>query len=302
MDEQLFIKNIVAKNPLYNIIRDEEDEPCNIEIRLFIEDLWKRYQPYADPHFRQQIQVDIHARFWEMYLTCAFLDKSLHVKNEDRGRGPDILIEDGTSRIWVEAIAPSSGADGNPDQVPDFENGVPTPVPDEQIIIRYRSAIREKFDNKYRDYLAAGYVSYSDPYVIAINSCKIRAAIGDTEPPQIVKAVFPVGLRKITISNETKKIVDLGFQVRTAIKRSSGAEISTDLFLNQSYQNLSGIIFSRASVGRLVEPLGADFIFIHNPLAKNPVPTGFFKRGREYTASECSDSYVITCEDWNIGD
>ena len=76
MDEPLFIDSVVAKDTVYNIIRDEKNDLRTIETKLFIEKLWQRYRPYADPHFKQQIQVDFHARFWEMYLTCACLDQS----------------------------------------------------------------------------------------------------------------------------------------------------------------------------------------------------------------------------------
>jgi len=302
--EELFIEGIVAKDPIYNIIRDEKNDSYIVEVRSFAQELWQTYSPYADTDFRQQIQVDFHARFWEMYLTCTFLKASLSVISRDKGRdrGPDILIENQACRIWVEAIAPTSGADENPDRVPDFRHGVATRIPDEQIVLRYRSAISEKFDYKYHNYLATGVVSSSDPYVIAINSCRIKAAIADSDPPRILKAVFPIGYQKVTINKQTKEIIDSGFEFRPTVERRSGAQISTDLFLNPAYENLGGILFSRASVNHLIKGLGEDFIFIHNPLAKNPIPPGFFKFGREYTAQEGLENHIITYKDWSTDD
>jgi type I restriction enzyme S subunit len=302
MTDRLFIGDVDARDPIYNIIRDEKDDPYIVEVRVFMEKLWQMYHPYADTHFRQQIQEDFHARFWEMYITCALLENSLPVKSRDkisRDKGPDVLIEDQACRIWVEAIAPSSGADENPDRVPDLKLGVAMRDPDEQIILRYRSAISEKFDNKYREYLATDVVSSSDAYVIAINSCKMEAAIADSDPPRILKAVFPIGDQQVTVNKQTLKIIGSGFQFRPAVKRTSGEQISTDLFLNPTYENLSGILFSRASVNHLIKQLGADFIFIHNPLARNPVPSGFFKFGREYTAQEGPENYTVTYKDWS---
>ena len=297
MTDKFFIENVAAEDTIYNIIRDEKDEPYIVEVRVFVEELWQSYSQYADTHFRQQIQVDFHARFWEMYLTCAFLKNSLPVISRDKG--PDILIEDQSCRIWVEAIAPTSGADENPDRVPDLKSYIATRLPHEQIILRYRSAISEKFDNKYQGYLARGIVSASDAYVIAINSCKIQAAIADSDPPLILKVVFPIGYQQFTINKQTQEIIDSGFQFRPAVERTSGVQVSTDLFLNPAYENLSGILFSRASVERLIEQLGKDFIFIHNPLARNPVPPGFFKFGREYTAQEGHENYTVTYKDWS---
>jgi len=302
--EELFIEGIVAKAPIYNIIRDEKNDSYIVEVRSFAQELWQTYSPYADTDFKQQIQVDFHARFWEMYLTCTFLKAPLPVISRDKGRdrGPDILIEDQACRIWVEAIAPTSGADENPDRVPDFKHGVATRVPDEQIVLRYRSAISEKFDYKYHNYLATGVVSSSDPYVIAINSCRIKAAIADSDPPRILKAVFPIGYQQVTIDKQTREIIDSGFQFRPAVERANGTQISTDLFLNPVYEKLSGILFSRASVEHLIRRLGEDFIFIHNPLAINPVPPGFFKFGREYSAQEGPETYTVTYKDWSTDD
>lgn len=302
MNDNLFIESAVAKDHIYNIIRDDKDEPYIVEVKSFVEQLWQQYQPFADTDFRQKIQEDFHARFWEMYLTCAFLDHTLPVRTKtNKNRGPDIMVDHPTHRIWVEAIAPTSGAEDNPDRVPDPQHGVATRVPDEQITLRYRSAISEKFDNKYRKYLATGVVSPSDAYVIAINSCKIRAARSEIDPPRIVKAVFPIGYPQVTISTDTMGIVDRGFQIRPAIGRTSGLQVTTDLFLNPAYENLSGVMYSRASVNNLVRQLGEDFIFIHNPLARNPVQLGFFKIGREYTAHAGLDGYTITYRDWNAG-
>ena len=299
MNDPLFIESSVALDPLYKKIWDERDSQRVSDIMLFTEVLWEKYSPYADPHFMQEFQNDIHARFWEMYLTCAFLEKSLHV--ESKAKGPDILIQDETCRVGIEAIVPSGGADVNPDRVPDLEHGVTMKVPDEQIILRYRSAIREKFDNKYPEYLSANDLLSSDPYVIAINSCKIEMAITDNNPPRILSAVFPIGPQQVTLNIESGNIADSGFKLRLAIHRRSGVEIPTDLFTNTDYENLSGIIFSRASVNRPIKPLGADFLFINNPLAKNPVPPGLFKLGREYTAHKASDGYDITSREWNSG-
>lgn len=297
MTDKLFVEGVVAKDPIYNIIRNEKHEPYIVEVRVFMEELWQMYHPYADTHFRQQIKVDFHARFWEMYLTCTFLKRSLPVRS--KSSGPDVLIEDTAQRIWVEAIAPTSGAEENPDRVPDFKYGIATRVPDEQIVLRYRSAISEKFDNKYQEYLASGVVSSLDPYVIAINSCKIAAAIVDSDPPRILKAVFPIGYQQVTVNKQTLEIIDSGFQFRPTVERTSGEQISTELFLNPAYENLSGILFSRASVNHLIKRLGEDFIFIHNPLARNPIPPGFFKFGREYTAQEGPENYTVTYKDWS---
>ncbi|HEX73647.1 MAG TPA: hypothetical protein G4N93_00635 [Dehalococcoidia bacterium] len=43
-----------------------------------------------------------------------------------------------------------------------------TLVPDDEIVLRYRDAIREKYDNKYHNYIQNGLIMPTDGYVIAI--------------------------------------------------------------------------------------------------------------------------------------
>lgn len=279
IDNSLFTDGIVAQDPVYNLICDERNDQRTIESKVFTDELWEKYQPYADPNFRQQIQIDFHARFWEMYLTGACLDQSLPVRGRSSAKGPDVLIKEEISSIWIEAIAPSSGAVENPDRVPGLkDDGTAQNVPNDQIILRFRHAIAEKFNNKFKKYLSDSVIDSSDPYIIAINSCKIfEAGIADTYPPRIIKAVFPIGDQQLKINRDTKSVVGSGFQFRPAIKRTSGTSISTDLFIDRTYECLSGILLSHASAINLIKPLGSDFIFIHNPLAKNPAPRGLLQ-------------------------
>lgn len=297
MDDNLFINGIQAPDQKYNILRDSPDS-YPTRIRSFMEDLLRKYRPYADRHFRQQMQVDLDSRFWEMYLACTLLENSIPLSSADAG--PDILIEHDNGRIWMEAIAPTSGADTNPDCVPDMKLGVVTVVPGDEIVLRYRAAIREKYDNKYHNYVESGLIMPTDAYVIAINSCKIDAAIMETDTPRILKAVFPIRNWQVTIDKKTGIVTDTGYQLRFKIRRVGGAEVRTDLFLNPEYANLSGVLYSHVSVRKVPEKMGEDFVFIHNPLAiNNRLPHGFLKVGREYIPTEDNEGYAINVTNWN---
>jgi hypothetical protein len=296
MDNNLFVYGIQAPDNIYNIIRDKPD-PYPSQMRLFMENLWRKYQPYADKNFKQQLQVDFDSRFWEMYLACTLLENSIRLSS--RSAGPDILIDHEDGRIWIEAIAPTSGADNNPDRVPDMKLGVATEVPGDEIILRYRAAIREKYDIKYQGYIASGLIKPTDSYVIAINGCKIGTAIMETEHPRILKAVLPIGDLQVIIDTKTGIVVDTKYQLRVKIKKASGADVRTDLFLNPEYASLSGIFYSCASVRKVPNKMGEDFVLIHNPLATNRLSYRFLKIGREYMATEDNGEYAINVTNWN---
>jgi hypothetical protein len=296
MDNNLFVHGIQAPDNTYNIIRDRPD-PYPSQIRLFMENLWRKYQPYADKNFKQQLQVDLDSRFWEMYLACTLLENSIPLSS--RSTGPDILIDHENGRIWIEAIAPTSGADNNPDRVPDMKLGVATEVPGDEILLRYCAAISEKYDRKYQGYVASGLIKPTDSYIIAINGCKIETAIMETGHPRILKAVFPIGDLQVMIGNKPG-ITDTKYQLRFKITRASGADVRTGLFLNPEYANLSGVLYSYASVRKVPKKMGEDFVLIHNPLATtNRLPHGFFKVGREYIPIEDNGGYTINVTNWN---
>ncbi len=282
----LFIEGIQAEDIVYNHIRDS-DCPQKKATKEFVENLWAIYQPYADNNFLDQIQRDFHARFWEMYLTCTLLEQRFKLNCPKPG--PDILIS-GDRKIWIEAIAPTAGYPSKPDSVPaelaQFRNSRGQRVPDEQIILRYRSAIAEKFDRRYAGYVAKGIVSNNDSYVVALNGQKVGFSQHDVDPPRILRSLFPIGHEKVITeldANETMKIVGNRFQFRPEIKKASGKDVSTFIFLSRDYENLSAVLFSSVGVINRPERMGQDFMLVHNPLAKNPLPSGFFKLGKEYT-------------------
>ncbi len=121
------------------------------------------------------------------------------VPKQTRAKGPDIKIDHASTTIWVEAVIPTSGDPSKPDSVPNLQMGVAQQVPDDQIILRYRSAIYDKF-NKYCEYLKdkGGIITEKDCYIIALNGCKIRH--GDREPPRIVRSVLPFGWEVVTLN------------------------------------------------------------------------------------------------------
>jgi hypothetical protein len=45
--------------------------------------------------------------------------------------------------------------------------------------------------------------------------------------------------------------------------------------------------------------MGGNFVFVHNPLASNPLSAGFLKVGREYVPSYTDDEPMLTATDWD---
>jgi len=281
-------------DPAYNGIA-ENDHIEAIKGKKFCLELWKCFEQYADEHFVNEIKIDFHARFWEMYLTCTFWESGLPVFCPKPG--PDLLLSYDQLSIWVEAIAPNNGSDSSEDQVPMYKSGNAQKVPNEKIILRYRSAIEEK-SKKYHGYINNNIIAKGDSYIIAVNGCKVRSARVELDPPRIVRSVFPIGDKHITIDKHTGNTIDTGFCFKKLISKASGAQVPTDIFLDKKYSHISGILFSVSDCCNRPDINGHDFVFIHNPTAENPVPYGFLKIGREYIAELIADEYKLRFYDW----
>jgi len=291
----LFDKNVTATDPVYIFLRDDDGHEA-IELRYYAESLWDKYHPYADRHFLVEIGRDFHSRFWEMYLACTFMDNGHAISSTDRG--PDIRINYGAKIIWIEAITPTSGDPSKPDSVPYLRMGVAQEVPDRQIILRYRSAIRDKYFDTYFKYLDDEIVSNDDCYVIALNGCRIPSSRTDLEPPRIIRSVFPFGWQVVTIDTKSHKIVKTGYQYRPYLRKASGERVDTDIFTKLEYQHISAVLFSNVDFANRTPVPGDDFIVVRNPLALKPLPDNFPKLGLEYEAKLSKDTSTLSSKNW----
>jgi len=267
--------------------------------KAFVEQLWDRYFPYSDAHFLEEVRRDFHARFWEMYLTCALLEAG--PKHDYRVQcpkpGPDILIEHKGRRVWVEAVTATPGDPSKPDSLVERIDGQMSLVPTDRIVLRYSNAIAAKHA-KYLDYLAAGIVSGADSYVVAVNSWSLGCSWTSGEMPRFLKAVFPMGALGYAIDAATRQIVDRKHQFRPIIQKNNRAGVSTEIFVNDEYRGLSAILHSHAHAF-MNRPLGTDFEIAHHPLAAQPVPAGLIPARREWhaTPNEERGGYELTCYD-----
>ncbi|MBK8458607.1 MAG: hypothetical protein IPL47_17005 [Phyllobacteriaceae bacterium] len=260
--------------------------------RQLCEDLWDDFEPYADPEFLCEVRDKFDERFWEMDLTVTL--KRLGFKVTCPKPGPDVGIVVDGQRIWFEAVSPSRGAEGSPDQVPKARyDGSVQGVPNAQMILRYLSSISEKFERQYPKWLQTGAVAKEDAFVIALNPSRLGFEYADTIPPRILQAAFPVGNAFISISPANLTPPKTGFEVRRALAKNSGALVDTGVFLHDGYQALSGLLVSRVDAFSWVEGLGADFQLLPNPVASVPLPAKFRLPGTYFAVSETEDGYSV---------
>src|SRR5262245_28428217 len=128
-----------CKDPGYESTRDH---PQGVSYKHFIEELWIRFRPLADRHFREDARDHFLQRFWEMYLGVTLLDRGFDLQRHG-DEGPEFYAVVAGRRMWFEAMAPGPGE--GPDRVQEWAPATSPSeiraryVPTEKIILRFTS-------------------------------------------------------------------------------------------------------------------------------------------------------------------
>jgi len=177
---------------------------------------------------------------------------------------------------------------------------------EDQIIERLVTSISEKknkltgYDDRkgkhHRGYIEKRLVKGTDPYVIALNTYKTSFAQFDHQhtpghTPLVAKALFGYGetvllsffprdCRSPQISSDR-----FDYLYRRYLEAKKEKRVPTNLFFLEEYSGISALIVSKEGfwtwTHRIPIPLSENFIMVHNPFARNPLPNGWIKSGHE---------------------
>ena len=250
--------------------------------RQFVDSLWARYAPLADPHFREDARNHFLQRFWEMYLAATLMERGLKLFRIG-GEGPEFYFKLAQRRIWVEAIAPGPGT--GLDQVPGPQYGVATETPTEKIVLRFTHALVEK-RKKYIAALRKDIVTCDDGYLLAINSREIHHGPCGITMPYFVQAFLPFGSPAWALDSKTGKIVDSFHQYRDTVPKQAGTNISTKAFLDPEFRFVSAVLHSSVDCVNCPNELGAEFCILHNPIAVHGIDLSVFHWSKQLVLSD----------------
>jgi hypothetical protein len=244
----------------YEFYRDHESRS---DVRDLLDAAWTAYEPYCpELNFLADAKNHFHSRTWEMLLAYVLLDRGYQLKRPPEG-GPDVQISNEGKNIWLEAIAVERGnGDDRADENVSYDDGKTRmyTLDSNQTALRYTNAINEKLKQR-NEHLKRRLVGADDIYLIAINGALLPNP-GAQPVPEVVKAVY-------------------AFYGRDYVTKGSGAKVSTTAFQTAEYAPISGLICARSRAGEWNPETYKHWQVVHNEVACNPLPAGFFRFGQE---------------------
>jgi hypothetical protein len=253
------------EHKLYREIRDCRQRN---NTRNQMQRFWAIYKDYAPKNFLDHLQYEVYFkhRWWEMFLGVGLIDLGFKIETSDKDYGPDFVINNPTSSINIEAIAPKMG--NSCDQLPNMQFGVTDLVPiKDKYLLRLRSAIKEK-NEKYKKYIEDGTVQEDDINIIAVSSCSLSqyGSLMDYPVPAIVCILKDIG--DLYIDIETQKS---GFIKKSGVAKTNGVSISTDVFAQMEYSDISAVLYSNTGVLNSPDKPEVSFVMVLNQNAKNKI-------------------------------
>lgn len=266
--------------------------------RKHVEELYELTHDVLDKKFTNQCKHNFHSCYSEMYFAATFRIRCGFAVTHPSDRGPDFFLTDSNS--WAEIVSATDGEVGNPNSISSPIEGELNEYPEAKIILRLTSAFETKA-LKMKSDIEKGIIKASQPIIVCISGggLKEKFPIYQTGGyPQIVKALLPVGDIVYWKNPQTGKLLTIEHQFREGVNKitSNGhLQINTNPFLKEEYSHISCVIYSLADPGNPLDKdnWGNDFFTIHNPMAQNPIPTGFINCGHEYTVSVSKDHFDI---------
>lgn len=265
-------------HPTYVAIATMATRP---EFRNWLESIWKQYEPYSDSNFPNEFKKQFNQRSWELHIGGVLLNKGYSL-GKHKDAGPDFKVSHDNHTIWIEAIAVEKG-DGK-DKVPEIEYGKAMDVPEKEMLLRLTAGLGEKY-RKYLSYLKDGYVNPNDPFVIAIDRSPLEHM--DAQIPLILKCLFAIGHQVLFLKRTTPQPKAEGstWSLRDKLNKVSGSEVGMLMFRDSSYEGISAVVYCPRDIlnsSRELNQLGNNFVIVHNPHAKNPLPDNFFNFGETW--------------------
>ncbi|PED55440.1 hypothetical protein CON50_08895 [Bacillus anthracis] len=255
MTPNLFGKLNIKDEKLHQKFLYLRDEPTLFPQKKQLEKWFEGFQD-RDNKIVKEFQTTFHSTFWEIYLHAAFKEMGYEIDfSHDR---PDFILK-GNPNIMVEATVANIKEGGKQEDTRNDSNLLnmftpPVNQPNfdyelKEAIARYGNSIRQKNQKFHDSYKDCDWVTPENPYVIALSSFA-QVDYGRDYIYGIIALLY--GRYFIPEKNDF-------ISLKSVTKNGSNAEIPLGIFLDESYSDVSAVIFSTTTtLGKLTSTVASN--------------------------------------------
>lgn len=285
MTDNLFQSTRPGEDEFYARIRDDERAK---PYRQRFEEMWSEYRLHAPQGFRKKLQFEFHQRWWEVYLTLGLCHLGLPVSTFFQDDQPDVLLDFGDAKVWVEAVAPNPGAKS--DAVPKpVVNGV-SDLPMQECLLRLTQAVTVKRE-ALNCYVQRGIVSQADAFVVAVSACALNqfGSLLDWPQPVMLRVLAGAGDLAIPLNKSSAPYS----KRKNAARRDSGAPVNLALFYSNEFSSVGGVLYSNQdSLNAPIVPEESFELFL-NPKSKVRLPRAITETIATWAEDSSSEERVV---------
>jgi hypothetical protein len=279
----------------YRRLRDDDTGLAG-EHRDMLDAQWHAAAPFLDSNFKSAFAHQTAQRFWELRLINALLFCGFELEPTAKNR-PDIAtrLPDGR-RLWVEATAPTLGAEDNPDRPSKLRPNKLSRVPVGALLLRISQGFWDKAQ-RFRQYRASGVIAERDCTVIAVSSGTFFPYIEAPDMPRILSVLFPIGDERWFVDRATNEVIRTEHDYRGEVIRSSGQAVPMTAFDGPHFADISGVIYDWARPTGIGQQDFGRFYTVPNPEASSLLPPAYLPLGYECRVeNENGDKTIVSIE------
>ncbi len=255
-----------------------------LEISNYLAQKYSLYRDYLDDGFEKRlVDEEFMSRLNELYFIEALLNNNMKLKHKGNV-GLDIWIED--IKGWGEFVAATDDVTEKKRSLEEIFS------PNEDYhLSRLTSVIHTKISKAKRD-IKKGLLKENEPIILFVSSGYLRDPFLRTPNGTVstyLRTEFPIG-ETVVYVDPFAKTSEMRRNYKLGISKK-GISISNDFFLKEENAHISAIVFSYQTILQhyfcpdVKFESGDDFVIIHNPLAKNPIPAGLLRCHHEYKST-----------------
>jgi len=241
--------------------------------------IWARswqLHPEAPEPFAREFRKDFPQRSWELYV-LDWLKRSGATLSKTPDKAPDFHANHPkVGDLWVECVVPNYGTgDDAAQRRPDGQTVSGNAETLNRVALRYTSAIFDKL-KKINGYRSANIVDANVPVIVALNQGAIQDsdAYDEHEVPLVARVLYGIG-DPVLVTGPFADAERILVPRMPSVKKKSGADVPTQIFLDSKYSPIAAILVARVSaVDLLMRPRIRQLYLFHNPCAEAPIPVG----------------------------